>query len=554
MSWIRTWGLAAFAGLLGLLLAIFYVLAPWMIETTLESMGGELNRAKVDVASVEVGLMPISLAIKGVDIADPVNENRNRLSWDTLAASVNLDALLWKKWVLDEVTIQGLQPGTPRKVSGRLEDNRFSRHLPEWTLPAMDSLDTGKLLASGSLETEKRVKALNELSETLQAKWKKKLDPTVWQARIQAIRERFETLKSRAKGNRLAMIADAGKWKALKTDVQALKNDLNQLKKELAQDKKRLQKALAAAKAGPDADVDALLAKVGLGDPDDTSNQWLQSAIEPLLKRVTGALAGSSTSEAADDERGTDETLLVRTHDLLTDKTPWPDFLVRKLSGQGQWQGVNLTLKGANLAFPPWQWRDPAVLDMKLDGEAEGKGHVESIWTDKNSMHAVWDIRFKGLPLKSYPLARTSQGMWSLEEGRLDLTWTGETTLEKLGTRLHMTLNHPRWSLTQAAGGWEARLLKALQAQTSLSVTVTASGALGNPDLTIETPLKALLKQVIQEEIQGQLAPVRQRLRAQLTERLGNLSDLQAKVGSLNQFDERLKEQLGFLDDMKGGL
>ena len=133
--WRAIGPLLLFFALLGVLWILF---GDRLVEGTSEEVTTELLGTQVDISGVSLRETESRVEIGGLQVADPFNLDRNLL--ETGAAVLQLDpaALLEKKLVVDQLTIQNLRFGTrratpARPVSGDGFAPNLLRQVREWS-------------------------------------------------------------------------------------------------------------------------------------------------------------------------------------------------------------------------------------------------------------------------------------------------------------------------------------------------------------------------------------------------------------------------------------
>ncbi|MDR1196167.1 MAG: TIGR03545 family protein [Endomicrobium sp.] len=108
--------------------------------------GGEMIfGAKVEVESLKTQFKSLSVNIRGIKIGDKDNEFKNLADIDNVNFGVRFIALLSKKLIIDDMTVEGIKWGTSRKDSCKLPPKKRKKSEPNeesFMAKAMEELKT----------------------------------------------------------------------------------------------------------------------------------------------------------------------------------------------------------------------------------------------------------------------------------------------------------------------------------------------------------------------------------------------------------------------------
>ncbi|HJS46579.1 MAG TPA: hypothetical protein VJ773_01195, partial [Gemmatimonadales bacterium] len=117
---IARWrGIVPLLLLLVLLAAGYLLFADRIVRGTVEESGTELLGTQVDVASLRILEGETAVELRGLEVADPFDRNRNALSAAAIRVVFEPRALLEKKLVITELVIAGAGVGTARRRPAR---------------------------------------------------------------------------------------------------------------------------------------------------------------------------------------------------------------------------------------------------------------------------------------------------------------------------------------------------------------------------------------------------------------------------------------------------
>lgn len=242
-STIRWPGVGAFFIIIALLVGFSWLLLDTIIKWTLESSLGTLNRAEVNIESVEHGWMPLSLTVTGVQVTDPAQPENNRVVVGQLRGDLDLGELLVGRVIFDQLNVTGVRVNQPRQSPGevytKLSKDEVSKAASErWEalkmeLPSMDEvmaqvdLQTDTVIERAKTNLDEQKQKLAEARDALpsseqlaeyETQVKALLDGDIESAtELAERREQLEQLKARFR-------ADRERVEQFKTQVETAKN------------------------------------------------------------------------------------------------------------------------------------------------------------------------------------------------------------------------------------------------------------------------------------------------------------------------------------------
>lgn len=110
-----------FAIVVGLTWAYFFFLFDSNLRWALETGGYQMLGAEVNVRSVQTSFWKANLRIQGVQCTDPEKPQQNMIEIGDIRFGMLWDALLRAKIVVNEMAVEGIKVGTPRKTPGKVK-------------------------------------------------------------------------------------------------------------------------------------------------------------------------------------------------------------------------------------------------------------------------------------------------------------------------------------------------------------------------------------------------------------------------------------------------
>lgn len=557
MKIIRWWGLIAFLVLVVLLVLLLYIVAPLIIKNSIEELATEALGAQVDVASVDLSLFPAAVSINQIAATDPDQPMKNIVEAAQIKFAVDTEVLFWKKIIIDEMTFSGVKTGTARKTSGELLGGRRTtqavKQAVDFVLPEVSGKDINTLVANADLITLKRANELKQQQASLEQQWKKDLDKNAFDSRIDKIEAEFKRLSDRLKSNKLNLLADRKDWKDLKKSIDKERENIKSLSQKLQQDKQNISQALKEVKQGPKDDLQKIMQKFGLGNGiEGLIDKYIDPQYTPWITKATELVKAVKPEEKATPEENSRETVQLGKKVYFKDKQIFPDLLVKKIIIDGSTQNWSLDGNGFNLGYLPWLIGKPAELDLKFDGKSKGSIAINAVssWSSANKMLTKVNSSVNQWPLQAYQLMQTSEGQWQITAGTLSGTINGQLNLQTIDLNASFSVLSPQFDFPKQLTGWRQSLASAISKQKSIDLKIIASGSLTEPKIRFKSNLEDVFKAAISSEFKQQTAKLEDKVKQKITEKVGDLSQLE----NFNTQFEQWKSQLTDSDKLLEGI
>lgn len=124
---IRWPGLIAFVVLVGGLAGFWLLFADAIVKGIIERRGTAMVGAKVEIAGLDLTLVPAGMRISGLAVTDPDSPMTNAVEIGEMVMTVDSGRLLRRKLIIDEMGIEGMRFGTARSVSGAVKKRTADR-------------------------------------------------------------------------------------------------------------------------------------------------------------------------------------------------------------------------------------------------------------------------------------------------------------------------------------------------------------------------------------------------------------------------------------------
>lgn len=559
-SWIRWWGLIVFAVIFGGGAAFFIFAAGPLAKLSIEKVGTMVNGALVEVDSASVTFNPLGLKVKGLQVTDAKEPMRNTLELDQAVAELELAPLLIGKGIIRELSVDGLEFGTPRKRSGAVEKPKKEKKddKPNAIQKALSNVEVPsakEIIANEQLTTDNAGKAFKESYETNKKIIDEKLDAVPDESALKAYEDEIKAITS-------------GKIESIE-DFQKRKAQLDDLKKRFKQDQEAIAEARQAVKTGRE-EISTALKELKDAPGNDLAAirdkyQLNAGGAANLTATLFGSEAGDMAAKAlhwyeivkpylassGDDDETVKEEKRVRdsgryVHFATND--PWPSALLRHSHMTAAVSAGLISIEAKDLTHEPKVLGRPALVDV------EG---VELHSMDSVTANLVFDHTKK--PGKDS--LKLNIVNWQPVDFKLGM---GDIKLTSAKVQIKADANVVRGQLEAqgdadfgqagfVGGGKtfvEKELGLALKNIKEFNVHADAKGRVALPKVSISSDLDRQLSAAFKQRInakQDELeAELKQELNARLEKALGDhadvLTELQQVEGGLDAKLDKLKD------------
>ncbi|MGK0442601.1 MAG: hypothetical protein ACJA0N_002413 [Pseudohongiellaceae bacterium] len=538
-QWIRWWGIGAFTAIA----VIFWLSIDSVISYSIETAGTQAVGAKVEVSSSDLSLFPLGLSVYGLAITNPKQPMENLWLSDKITLQLNTSHLFRRQVIVEQAQVTGLQFNAPRQHSGAIDD---SANKPQQTSAIgkkiSDSLPDPKAL----LEQEKaaitaKFKAIEDELKAIERQWDTRLDTLPDKETLGQYKQRWKALK---KKNWLEKINDT---KALQKDIKKDLATISDLEKQFTIDKNRVNQLLKQAKNLPEQEADRLLAQAGYsGGSRELAQKLFGSQAKQRLNKMTGLFQAVSSDDALQEstaQRGKGQWVQFK------EDNPHPDLLIKQATLAGYFnvlgETINFTGNAQHLTHQPKRWQHPA--QFKLSGSSQtgaqffSQGRIDLRQQPLSEM----TVQFKQLAIKNVVLSASDTQPISLASATLN----GGGELKLNGDNIHLTadshfvdslfnttLENPNASTT------EKLIAATLAGIKKFNLTLSMSGDINNPDLSVKSDLDKALASSLKNQAAGELNSYKNQLSQGVKHQLAD------KMEGLNKeadFMGDIKQQLG---------
>ncbi len=240
-----------------LIVGLAWVLLTYGLDPLLRygaiTAGDSAVGAKVDVANLTTRFFPPELRLTGVQVADPGQTSDNLFEFGELRVRLEGEPLLYKEYVIEEATLEGLRVNADRLNDGRLDESDDATDGGLNLGPLQDQLELiglrwyDELSAVAKRELDPQQLETVQVAASVEDEWKRRLE--TMNARLENLQQRVDEMQgvTKARGKALERLAVYTKasddLKSLLTDSQRLRDEILQMPELARRDVGRLDEA-----------------------------------------------------------------------------------------------------------------------------------------------------------------------------------------------------------------------------------------------------------------------------------------------------------------------
>ncbi|MEO3677432.1 TIGR03545 family protein [Rheinheimera sp. FR7-31] len=538
------------------LLALVYLLAGpairvGMVYSLEKSVGAEVNIDKVSLQ-----LAPLALRIDALQITDPANPSHNSLSFSQASAAIELWPALLGYYVIDELSIDGLQYGAQRDKAGAVyrQPGTLGESIDLAQLLQVDLPDADELIARAQLQTPAKAEALKQLAQAEQQQLTNLKQQLPSKDSLAQYQQQVKALTDSKIENATDLAAKAEQLQQLKQALGEEKAKVEQVKQQLSQSKTALQQAVEELKAASKADYAKVqqlanlsdgglagISQILLGDVWGQRISQLQSLYllaKPYLpEQLPQGATGSATSAPE---------VVLPNRILPLPSQPYPNFWVKTarvnwLLGGGE---GTLTLSDITAQHALINSATKFALDVKqLPQLAAFNLSGDFAVLDQMVTNLSWQL--EGLNLEPLSLGKGDTAL-DLAAGLLSSSGTLNLTDNQLSQQASLVLKAANFN--SSGNKYLQQLASLLNQQTQIPLNISASGLISAPEVSVRSSLDKLLGDALLGEAKQKVAAYQNELSAKLN------SQLQTGLGGQDDWAAMLTQQDGEVADISASI
>ena len=559
--WIRWPGVIAFAIVTVLLASVWWLLVDGMIECAVERAGTQAVGARVELAAADLTLFPLGLTLSGLQVTDPEAPTTNAVEVKRISFLMDGLNLMRRKVIINEMTVDGVRFGTPRKASGAVgkQEPGVVEQIAKtkFVLPSAQIPNVKDVLAKEELKSLKLAESLRADIQAEQDRWKQQVAELPDKAKFDEYKQRLDKVKSSGKGGLSGIVGGASEAAAIQKDIRQDLDRVTTAKKTFESNLARLRTRLDEATKAPEEDLHRLRDKYALS-PQGLANMSRALIEGPLGERVATALQWHARLQpylqSAGERKGNAEVvkpLRGKGADVrFKERAPMPDVLVRAARvgldlSAGLVSGTirNITpdqpVLGAPTTFEFAGEKLAGMQSLKLDGEINR--------VDPARPRDTAALKVRGYHFSDLALSANETLPVSVKDARADVDLQAGLRGEALEAGLTATLQAVRITTGEKpdAGAVARAVASALSNVNSLHLKADITGTVKEYSVQISSDLDQVLQQALGRQMQEQARQFESRLRAAIAERVNKpLGELKAGFGGFSVIGNDLTARL----------
>lgn len=543
---IRKSGWLVFVIFFAVLLALVYLLAGPAIRVGMVYSLEKAVGAEVNISNVSLELAPLALRVNNLQITDAAKPTHNSLSFGHARAALELWPAMLGYYVIDELSIDGLQYGAPRQSEGKVYrlPAQAGEKVDLAKLLQVDLPDADELLARANLQTPAKAEALQQLAlaeqqqlKDLQSQLPTKDTLAQYQADIKALTD-----------SKIASAADlaskAQQLQQLKDKLNAEKAKLEQVKQQLTQSKDKLQQAVAELKAASAADYTKVqqlanltdgglagISQILLGDLWGQRIGQLQSLYLLAKPYLPAELPKGNSAE------NTEPDVVLPNRILPLPGQPYPDFWIKQarvnwLIGGGE---ATIALQDVTAQHALINSATKFSLDVKqLPQLAAFSLRGDFAILQQMVTNLNWQL--DGLKLQPLTLGSGDTAL-DLAKGLVSSSGKLNLTNNQITQQASVVLNAANFN--SSGNKYLQQLAGLLNQQQQIPLDIATTGLISAPDVSIRSSLDKLLGDALLGEAKQKVAEYQNTLASKLDSQLQHgLAGQQDWAALLTQQDD----------------
>lgn len=579
LKWIRPAGAIGFLVFVLAIALFWWLLADWLLKTSIETAGTKAVGAKVELAAADLTFSPLGFRLDKLQVTNPQQPMQNLMELDSTTGNLELLPLLMGQVIVDELSATGVRFNTERTKSGAIskppakkEEKEKQAESPGLDMAAakekLPSVD--EIMAKEPLTTVELTKAFPDRIKTQRSELEQNVAALPDDKKIKQHEQRLKETT----GGKIESVDELQRrekeLEKLKDEIRADRDSMIKVRDQVRDAKSELNNQYNALKTAPAEDWNRLKTKYGLSGAGagnitrllfgDTAATWLERLLSwaNQAKRLLPS-DGEKAPEPVKPARG--EGRFIR----FPTSNPLPDFLVRKAQ-------LTLDLNAGNIDMSVTDaTHQPQVLGRPMRLHAAGKNlkNAEQIVMDgvinhvnpENAKDSLqWSV--SRWQLANVSLSKDSTLPLTLTNASTNLSGKVELTGNDLFANIDAAFKNAQWS-SSAQEGWAGRVTKTLAGIHQFNLDGKIQGDINSPQMSLRSDLDEQLKQAVAGQLKSAQAELEQKLKTRLNEEVAKaagphqdqLAFLTKTEGTveqrINQLDEMLKAELKSAVDTK---
>lgn len=497
------------------LVVVAYLLANSIIKTVLTSELEQVTGAEVNIDSVSLRLLPVSVNLSGVQLTDPAKPEFNSISFSNAYARVDPWPALKGYYVVEELEVSELAYGSKRTKPGKVyrvppaNDNALDlASLLQVEIPTADAI-----LARANLQTLQQGAALKQLAEQQQQKFTELRQQLPTAEQLAEFQANVKALTESRISDASELAAKTQQFNALQQQLRAERDKLRDLQQSLLQSRDSLSSAVTALRSAADQDWQQLqqLANIQQGGLAPIFQILLGDVWAREIQKLEALYQLAKPYLQQDGEPAPAKP--------LDPNQPYPDFWVKQARVHLLLAGTESTIQMQDITTQHQLINNvatrfsldvaglPKLNTFKLNGDF---AILEQMITNLS-----WQL--DGMALENLTLGREQTAL-TLLAGLFSANGSLQLTDDQLKQQAKVLLKNANFDKT--GNRYLDQLVGLLNQQGQIPLDVLAEGLISNPQVTIRSSLDRMLGDALLGEARQKIAQLQTQLRSELDSRL----------------------------------
>lgn len=497
------------------LLVVAYLLANSIIKTVLTNELEQVTGAEVNIDSVSLRLMPVSVNLSEVQLTDPAKPEFNSISFSNAYARVDPWPALKGYYVVEELEVSELAYGSKRTKPGKVyrvppaNDNALDlASLLQVEIPTADAI-----LARANLQTLQQGAALKQLAEQQKQKFTELRQQLPTAEQLAEFQANVKALTDSRISDASELAAKTQQFNALQQQLRAERDKLRDLQQSLLQSRDSLSSAVTALRSAADQDWQQLqqLANIQQGGLAPIFQILLGDVWAREIQKLEALYQLAKPYLQQDGEPAPAKP--------LDPNQPYPDFWVKQARVHLLLAGTESTIQMQDITTQHQLINNvatrfsldvaglPKLNTFKLNGDF---AILEQMITNLS-----WQL--DGMALENLTLGREQTAL-TLLAGLFSANGSLQLTDDQLKQQAKVLLKNANFDKT--GNRYLDQLVGLLNQQGQIPLDVLAEGLISNPQVTIRSSLDRMLGDALLGEAKQKIAQLQTQLRTELDNRL----------------------------------
>ena len=558
LKWIRPSGAIVFLILITVIGLFWWLLADWLLKTSIESGGTKIVGARVELSSADLTFSPLGFQLTDLQVTNPNKPMQNLIQLGKVKGSLELLPLLMGQVIIDELSAAGVRLNSTRKKSGEVKKAKIESKLEigesdkksnlnfsavKDKLPSVD-----EILAKEKLATLDQLNIFQEDIKTQRTEFDKNIAALPDESKLQQHENRITELTGSSIKSVEELKQREHDLKQLKDELRADRDAIQNVRDHLKKAKGEINTQYTTLKSAPAEDWNQVKSRYGLDATGagnitgllfgDSSKLWLNRILSwtEQAQRILPS-ASDKSPKPVQPSRSKGRYINFAT------TNPLPDFLIRKAALSMEIPAGNIILKLSDVTHQPNILGRPMRLHAegnKLQNAEQIKinGVINHVNPNETKDTITWSLT--SWKMANVPISKSASLPLTLISARANLS--GDITIksQSLAANVKAAFNDTQWNST-ATEGWTGRVARSLASVRKFNLEGQLQGKITSPHIKLHSDLDEQLKQAVAGQLNAAQVELEKKFNARLNDKIADIAG-------------PYKDQLAFLTDKQNTL